>query len=204
MKPIAGIFATITAFSPVVGEAATTYTNQSAFQAALDDSFTLIDTSENGGASTETLSAATPNATFFGPQSSVRGYDGVLLNGQFFLGEATPSLGLTFDTPVNGVGALTFTIDGGQVIAFAGPDGTGAEVGRVDYGKGGGFGGLISDMAIRSVIFTCTQDGDLACSLVDPQFGTTSSVTANVPLPASGLLLLGGFGLAAMLRRRGV
>lgn len=183
--------------------AVVTYTDQTSFENALAGGYTVIDTSANKGKTTAELSAQTPGAEFFGPSSSVRS-DGALLNGQFFLGAQTPSLGLNFADGVNGVGVSTHNLaDGGRVLAYSGLNGTGALLGEAGFGGSSIFGGLTSSDLIMSVLFTCEFNGDLACGLNDPIFGTFAAVNpSEVPLPAAAWLFIAGAGALGAARRR--
>ncbi len=181
-----------------------TYSDQAAFEAAAPEGVTIIDTSESIGKTTGELSAETPGAEFFGPSSYVRS-DGALLNGQYFLGAATPSLGLNFADGVNAVGVSTHNIaDGGRILAYSGLNGTGTLLGEADFGGSSIFGGLRSTDLIMSVLFTCEFNYDLACGLNDPVFSVSAGVSpSEVPLPAAAWLFMAGAGFLGAVRRRG-
>ncbi len=184
-----------------------TYSDQTAFQNALTDGFTVIDTSANVGDTTEQLSIETAGAEFFGPSSYVRS-DGLILNGQFFLGAATPSLGINFDGGVAGVGAWANAYDGGRIQIYSGLNGTGTLLGEVGYGSPSGvmFGGITSTDLIYSAIFTCDFNYDLACGLIDPTFGAVTVAdtggASEVPLPAALWLFIAGAGALGAAGRR--
>ena len=178
-----------------VSQAATVqYTSEAAFQAALVNGFTVIDTSIGGpniGKTTAQLSAETAGAEFFGPSSFVRS-DGLIPNGTGGIGG---NLGLNFDPGVTGVGVTSNLGDGGRIQIFDGPDGTGNLIDEVQFGIGAGwpslFGGITSTQEIRSAIFTCEFDSDIFCGLIDPTFGNIIPVPAAAWLFMSALCLLG-------------
>lgn len=178
----------------------TTYTDRASFEAAMD-TLTLVDTSENIGKTTAQLSAETPGATFTGPDSFVRS-DGLIVNGAGFFPN-DPHVGMNFDVPVFGVGATANAFDGGRIQIFSGLNGTGTLLGEAAYGNPSGtmYGGIISDMPILSVIFTCDFNFDLACGLIDPQFGQVS-VQQPVPVPAAAPLMMAGLAAVSRFRRK--
>lgn len=183
--------------------AVVTYTDQASFEAAATEGVTVIGTSESIGKTTGQLSAETPGAEFFGPSSYVRS-DGALLNGQYFLGAATPSLGLNFAGGANSVGVSTHNIDdGGRILAYSGLNGTGTLLGEADFGGSSIFGGLRSTDLIMSVLFTCEFNYDLACGLNDPVFSAFAEVSpSEVPLPAAAWLFIVGAGAIGAAKRR--
>jgi hypothetical protein len=100
---------------------------------------------------------------------------------------------------VNGIGAFSNNIDFGRIRAFSEPNLQGTFLGQVQFGPGS-FGGLISDVLIQSVQFTCDFNADLRCGVYDIQFGTVANDVSAVPEPASLFLL--GTGAAAMIAKR--
>ncbi|PWR03936.1 hypothetical protein DKT77_04290 [Meridianimarinicoccus roseus] len=193
-----------TLLGAVAPAGATTFTDRATFTAALDPGYTLIDTSTFIGQTTADISAATPGATFFGALSSVRS-DDLILNGAGFFGSATPHVGLTFSDPVNGVGVQTNPVDGGRILIYSGPDGSGSLLGSAGFGPSLVFGGITTTAAIGSVVFTCDFNFDLRCGLRDIVFGAVTSDApqpGTVPLPA-GIFLLGStIGLLGASRAR--
>ncbi|MEM6372793.1 MAG: hypothetical protein AAF727_08460 [Pseudomonadota bacterium] len=178
---------------------AATFTDQTAFETALD-SFTLIDTSDYiGDAVADIPLGDLGGATFFGAPSTVRS-DDLILNGSGFFGASTPHVGLSFSTRVTGVGVTSNAIDGGRIQLWSGANGTGTLLGEGSFGGGASaqFGGLIIGEAAGSVVFTCDFNSDLKCGLRDIVFGSTP---APVPLPAGLPLLLGALGLLGWMRR---
>lgn len=122
------------------------------------------------------------------------GRDRLILNGFGFGGEVA----FDFDNDVFGVGALSNFIDYGRIRAFSGTGLSGDFIGEVTM-SAGGFGGLISSQAIRSIEVTCDFNGDLACGVYDLQF--SSQPSSSVPAPLSvGYLLLGLLSLALARR----
>ncbi|MEM9840541.1 MAG: hypothetical protein AAF830_15490, partial [Pseudomonadota bacterium] len=177
----------------------TVYTDRASFEAAMD-TLTLVDTSANVGKTTSQLSAETPGATFTGPSTFVRS-DGLIVNGAGFY-PTNPHVGMNFDVPVFGVGATANAFDGGRIQIFSGLNGTGQLLGEAAYGNPSGtmYGGIISDMPILSVVFTCDFNFDLKCGLIDPQFGQ-ASFQQPVPVPAAAPLMVAGLGLMASRRK---
>lgn len=199
--------------------AVTLYTDQASFQAAFTGSFTLVnlDAGSLGALSPGyNVQSAPADAAFNALGIDFTGLDPIVAAGQDFQipvpgrdrliiygsGAIGGQITLNFLNPVSGVGWRSNTGDGGRVIAYAGLGQSGAEIGTANVASGG-FGGLISDMAIQSVTITCDFDYDLYCGAYDIQFGTLAR-TAPVPEPASWAMLIGGLGLvgAAMRRRR--
>ncbi len=209
------------AFSAAGAQAATTaYPSQSGFEAALDGDFTLINLDALSGVVGKTFAdteLATPfgaaGLTSIGINSVVAAgnagqnptpRDRLLANGATFGGQ----LAFDFATGVNGVGAWSNWIDGGRVRIFSGAGLTGF-IGEAGFGGAptgafnAGFGGITSDVLIRSVQITCDFNGDFRCGVYDIQFGTFA-VEGGVPEPGTWALMIGGFGLmgAAIRRRR--
>ncbi len=183
----------------------TTFGDQAAFVAALDGGSTLVDVSASIGANLVQLSAITPGATFFGPNTSVRS-DALIPHGQGFFGTTNQHVGLNFETTVNGVGVTSNLFDGGRIQAYSGLNGTGTLLG--EHGFGGNtvaslFGGLITDQPILSVVYTCDFNFDLACGVIDPVFGLSTSALSSdpVPLPAGAFLFMAGLGALGVARR---
>lgn len=211
------IFALVAA-AAVAGPASAavvTYGSQAGFQSAFDGGFTLVNFDTLGGlpagyrlddpaaaAALASLGVDSVglNAQVLGGQDfqtpTVR--DRIIANGDFFGG----LVAFDFASAVNGVGAYSNTIDFGRIRAFSGAGLTGTFLGEVQFGPGA-FAGLTSDVAIRSVQFTCDFNADLACGVYDVQFGTFATGITPVPEPATWALMILGFGLAgAGLRRR--
>lgn len=182
-----------------------TYTDQTAFEAALSEGHTTIDTSAHVGKTTAQLSALYDGAAFFGAESYVRS-DGLIVNGLGFFGAVTPHVGLNFESGVTGVGAWANAFDGGRIQIFSGLNGTGTLLGEAAYGHPGGvmFGGITSTDLILSAIFTCDFNYDLACGLIDPTFGNitlSDTGVSEVPLPAAAWVFLAGLGAIGAARR---
>lgn len=205
MKLFKGLAATLLTMmsGAAYANTVTAYDNEALFQAAIGGA-TVIDTSANIGDTTEQLSIETPGATFFGPSSFVR-FDALIPNGQGFFGPTTPHIGLNFDVPVLGVGAFSNAFDGGRIQAYSGLNGGGDFLGEVNFGSAGNvvqFGGITVNVGIMSVIFTCDFNFDLACGVIDPQFGGTPSVSNPVPVPAALPLFLAGLAGLGLRRAR--
>lgn len=187
--------------APGANAVTVTYSDQTAFHAALTGGFTLIDVSNYRGWTTAQLSAEFDEVTFIGQGSYVRS-DNLIPHGAYF-SRPVPHVGLNFDTGVNGVGIWSNPIDGGTIQIYSGLNGTGDLLGTAAFGGRAPslFGGIISTDIIRSAFFTCEYNYDLACGLIDPSFGTVT--TSAVPLPAAAWLLGAGLlGLAGIGSRR--
>jgi|GEM_PF-2046760 len=199
-----GIAIAITMSSTAQAVTTTYYGNasQPTFQSLMDISFGIVDVSTYPtGTTTATISAGIADANFFSAPNSYVRSDDLIPNGPTFLGAEHPHVGLNFLSGVNGVGVYANTFDGGKIQVFDGYDGTGNLLGEAAYGNAGGnaafnFGAITSNVLIRSVIFTCEFNGDLACGVIDPQWGTGTSFSSvsDVPLPAAAWLLLAGIG----------
>ncbi|WP_425101650.1 hypothetical protein [Tropicibacter sp. S64] len=207
---IAGLALTLSGLSGAGNAAVTTYYGNSfqpGFASMMDLGYGIVDVSTyTTGTTTTTISATFSNVDFFDlPNSYVRN-DDLIPNGAGVFGATNPHVGLNFLDGVNGVGVFANTFDGGRILIYDGFDGTGSLLGEAAYGSAAGnaafnFGAITSDTLIKSAVFTCEFNSDLACGVIDPQWGTGSAFISAVPLPASGLLLGAGFGLLAMRRR---
>jgi hypothetical protein len=216
LRLLAGMAAfSICCAAPAAAATITTYGSQSAFQAALDGSFTLINLDAapfNAFASGYRLDDAGPAAALL-----AAGIDSVGFNAQVLAGQngQTPTnrdrliangagfgglIAFNFVSPVNGIGAFSNNIDFGRVRAFSGANLGGDFLGQVQFGPGG-FGGLTSMQSIGSVQFTCDHNSDLRCGVYDIQFGTFAPNNA-IPEPASWALMIVGFGLLGWHVRR--
>lgn len=189
------------------------YSDQAAFEAALDGSHTLVNFDTLGGfAAGYRLGDAGPaaalaalgvdsvglNALVAGGQDfqTPTARDRIILNGAAFGGH----IAFDFVSAVNGVGAFSNNIDYGRVRLFSGTGLTGTFLGEAQFGPGA-FGGLTTDVGARSAEFTCDFNGDMACGVYDLQFGTFAG--AGVPEPTAWALMIVGFGAAGgQLRRR--
>jgi|KBSSwiStaDraftv2_1062776.scaffolds.fasta_scaffold786781_1 hypothetical protein len=141
------------------------------------------------------------NATVLAGQNgqiTTPGRDRLILNGSGFNGTLVNNGEIVINLlgSVNGVGGFSNVGDGGRILAYSGPGGTGTLLGQTTFANGG-FGGLIltSDV-IASVQFTCDFNSDKKCGVYDIQFGRVSAV----PEPVSGLLTLAGLGTLAACR----
>lgn len=204
----------------------TAYTSQSDFQTALDQSYTFVDflTGPLSGSGYVPLTANDPRllplgldiitADTRGFQSQhVQFYPGVqqtqayashvpiLFNGSGTVSNAD-DFAVNFVGGANGFGYVSNRIDGGVIEFYAGADLSGPLVGTVAVTGAGGFFGGISDMLFRSARITCDFNGDYTCGVTDLQFGTSTPPISPVPLPATGLLLVGALGGMGLMRRR--
>ena len=190
--------------------------SQSAFQTALDGSFTLVNLDAgalDGLPNSYRVEDAGPAALFLGlgidffnynaevrtgqdGQIATPGRDRLILNGTGFGGV----IGINFTIGVNGVGALSNNIDGGRVQIYSGANFGGAFLGEKQFGPGALFGGLTSDIQILSARFTCGFNADLRCGVYDIQFGTFTQEEEGIPAPANAAIVL--VGLAAIAARR--
>jgi hypothetical protein len=206
--------------STSAGAATVAYTSQAAFQTALDGpGYKLVNFDTLGGLSAGyRLDDAAPAAALAGLGLDSIGYNAQVVAGQDF---QTPTardrlidngvgfgghIAFSFATAVNGVGAFSNNIDYGRVRLFSNADLTGF-LGEAFFGKTAPFGGITSDVGVRSVQFTCDFNGDLKCGVYDIQFGTFAPPppppTGGIPEPGSWALMILGFGGAgAMIRSR--
>ena len=176
-----------------------TYTDRTAFEAALSD-VTTIDTSSHIGSTTFAIDDDPIYGgafQFTGPDAYVRG-DDLILNGLGFHGSIIPHVTINFASGVNGVGVTTNLFDGGRILIYDGQNASGNLLGTANFGTNGLFGGIISTDLIGSAVFTCDFNSDLKCGLRDPVYGTS----ANVPAPAPLVLFLFGLGCLALGRVR--
>jgi len=191
-----------------------TYNNQAVFESELTGDFTLVNLDApplSGFASGYRVEDPLPAAAFLTLGVDFFGFNAQVLAGQNF---QTPTnrdrliangtgnggvLALNFVDAVNGIGAFSNNIDFGRIRAFSEPNLQGTFLGQVQFGPGS-FGGLISDVLIQSVQFTCDFNADLRCGVYDIQFGTVANDVSAVPEPASLFLL--GTGAAAMIAKR--
>jgi len=195
-----------------------TYTNETDFQNALTNGFTLV----NLDAPPLNQYAGGYRVEDIGPSSAFAslGIDFQFVNAQVIDGRAfeIPKAGrdrliangagwngnIAFDlfSPENGIGAWSNFIDGGIIKVYDGPGLTGNLIGSANL-NGGSFGGLISSDLVRSVQITCDFNSDLKCGVFDIQFGTTAPA---VPVPATiwllSLGLIGLFGEGKWVRRK--
>lgn len=79
---------------------------------------------------------------------------------------------VSFDlvTPATAIGAWANIGDGGRIQAYSEPLTAGDLLGEADFGGASDFGGMITDMPIRSVRITCDFNFDLVCGVFDIQF----------------------------------
>jgi len=168
-----------------------TYNNESNFQSAASNRFTLVNLDApplNQYASGYRVEDAAPSSNFaslgvdfqfvnaqvVGGQANQipkAGRDRLILNGIGFDGN------IAFDirSPANGIGAWSNFIDGGTIKAYDGRGLTGNLLGVANL-NGGSFGGLISDSSvIRSAQITCDFNYDLKCGVFDIQHGSSFS-----------------------------
>jgi len=195
-----------------------TYTNETDFQNALTNGFTLV----NLDAPPLNQYASGYRVEDIGPSSDFAslGIDFQFVNAEVLAGQAyqLPKAGrdriinngigwngnIVFDllSPMNGIGAWSNFGDGGIIKAYDGLGLTGSLIGVANL-NGGSFGGLISIDLVRSVEITCDFNADLRCGVFDIQSGTTISA---VPAPATiwliGSGLLGFFGMRTNLTSR--
>lgn len=202
-------------------QASTAYANEAEFQGALTGSFTLLNLDApplSVFASGYHVEDAGPAASFaaFGLnfthvnafvlggqdyQTAKPARDRLLLNGDAFYGNGINSGNIVFDmlVPAHGIGMWTNSGDIGRIRAFTGAGLTGTLIGEADIVVGG-FGGLVSDVAIGSVEVLCEWQ-DHACGVYDLQFGTVA--TAAVPEPQTYALMLAGLAaIGSSMRRR--
>jgi hypothetical protein len=205
-----------------VSAAVVTYTDESAFQTALTGSFTLanLDAAPFSAGAVSAGDAAflslgidivTPTTILNGQafQLPKPGRDRMLVNGTGN-GLISADFTLNFTAPQSGVGALPNVNnnigDGGHIRVYSGLNLTGALLGEADFGvPTGSFGGITSDLGIRSVQITCEFDPDLDCGIYDLQFGTVAGGPIVVPIPAALPLFataLVGLGVIGWRRRR--
>ena len=195
--------------------ATVSYTDQAAFEAALNGSHTLVnlDAAPLGAfPSGYRLDDAAPaaallslgldsiglNAQVVDNQNfqTVTDRDRLIINGQAVGGQ----IAFNFTDEVNGVGAFSNDIDFGRVRLFSESNLGGVLLGEAQFGPGG-FGGITSDALIRSVQFTCDFNQDLTCGVFDIQFGVFADSSA-VPEPATWAMMLIGFGTVGYSMRR--
>lgn len=187
------------------GAYASTFTDRSNFISELD-TWTEVDTSSFAGLTTLNPSVSFTAGSFFGPDAYIRtgAEAGLIENGVGFYGTTNPHVGINFVGIVNAVGVSSNPRDGGTILLYSGLDGTGSVVGSVGFGHPGGagpdFGGIVMAGSAKSAVFTCDFDFDLKCGLYDPIFGYKQ--VAQIPVPASSVLLVGGLGLLIGARRR--
>jgi hypothetical protein len=203
-------------------QASTAYTNEASFQSALTGGVTLVNLDApplSAFASGYHVEDAGPAASFAGfglnftlvnafvlsgqdHQIAKPGRDRLLLNGDAFYGNSVNSGNLAFDflAPVHGIGMLTNNRDVGRIRAFTGAGLSGTLIGEADIVVGG-FGGLVSDVAIGSVEVLCEWE-DHACGVYDLQFGRLAMVPNPVPEPQTYALMLAGLGVMVLLARR--
>lgn len=188
--------------------AETTFTNQVDFEAALPESFKLIDLeSQLSANNVNDFDLTGFGATFFGPNATIRSgdngqtegdHDRIILNGAGF-NPNFPSIGLNFSQDFDGVGAFSNFIDGGRIRLFSEINGQGDLIGEVGFGGGnaggGNFGGITTDQSFQSAVITCEFNSDLKCGVFDIQFGMFNMPTKSVPEPS---ILLGLFSLGTV------
>ena len=205
-------------------QASTAYTDEASFQAALTGGFTLVNLDApplSAFASGYHVEDAGPAASFAAlglnfthvnafvlggqdHQIAKPARDRLLLNGDAFYGNSVNSGNIAFDllAPIHGIGMLTNNRDVGRIRAFTGAGLTGTLIGEADIVVGG-FGGLVSDVAIGSVEVLCEWE-DHACGVYDLQFGALASANP-VPEPETYALMLAGLvaiGLSVRRRQR--
>ena len=196
-------------------EAFTTFTNRTAWQAAVDaiaGSVTTTDTFSNNIASAQTitLDSGIVSANSFPPavafeDNSVSG--GLFLNStDGDASSASTTITWTFPSPVFAFGADFLNTNPNQLNLTGNFDGTGNQTLLVNNSIGGanGFLGIIGNANFRSIVFG-TNTNDLDIFQIDSaSFASVASVPVAVPEPGmiTGLVFLGGGLVVRRLAKR--
>lgn len=213
---LATVFTTTLVLSSVSSaEAFTTFTNRTAWQAAVDaiaGSVTTTDTFSNNIASAQTITLDSgivstnsfPPAVADGNNSVNKGIFGNTTDGDG--NEASATITWTFPSPVFAFGADFIDAAAGRLNLTGNFDGTGNQTLLVNNSIGGanGFLGIIGNANFSSIVFgnnTTTTDTFFIGSA---SFASVASVPVAVPEPGmiTGLVFLGGGLVVRCLAKR--
>jgi hypothetical protein len=213
---LATVFTTTLVLSSVSSaEAFTTFTNRTAWQAAVDaiaGSVTTTDTFTNNIASAQTITLDSgivsansfPPAVMFG-DNSVSG--GLFNNATDGDGDgASATITWTFPSPVFAFGADFLSTDAGRLNLTGNFDGTGNQTLLVNNSIGGpdGFLGIIGNANFSSIVFGNNITFLDTFQIDSASFASVASVPVAVPEPGmiTGLVFLGGGLVVRCLAKR--
>ncbi len=212
---LATVFTTTLVLSSVSSaEAFTTFTNRTAWQAAVDaiaGSVTTTDTFTNNIASAQTITLdsgivsanSSPPAVAFGDNSVSGGFFNNSTDGD--ARDASATITWTFPSPVFAFGADFLSANNGGLNLTGNFDGTGNQTLLVNNSIGGanGFLGIIGNANFSSIVFGNNTTLDVF-DIDSASFASVASVPVAVPEPGmiTGLVFLGGGLVVRCLAKR--
>ncbi|GEA27622.1 hypothetical protein MiAbW_02189 [Microcystis aeruginosa NIES-4325] len=213
---LATVFTTTLVLSSVSSaEAFTTFTNRTAWQAAVDaiaGSVTTTDTFTNNIASAQTITLdsgivsanSSPPAVAFGDNSVSGGFFNNATDGD--AGNASATITWTFPSPVFAFGADFTSANAGGLNLTGNFDGTGNQTLLVNDSIGGenGFLGIIGNANFSSIVFGNNITTTDTFFIDSASFASVASVPVAVPEPGmiTGLVFLGGGLVVRCLAKR--
>ncbi len=213
---LATVFTTTLVLSSVSSaEAFTTFTNRTAWQAAVDaiaGSVTTTDTFTNNIASAQTITLDSgivsansfPPAVMFGDNSVGGGLFNNATDGD--ASDASATITWTFPSPVFAFGADFLSTNPGWLNLTGNFDGTGNQTLLVNDSIGGadGFLGIIGNANFSSIVFGNNTTSLDTFHIDSASFASVASVPVAVPEPGmiTGLVFLGGGLVVRCLAKR--
>lgn len=213
---LATVFTTTLVLSSVSSaEAFTTFTNRTAWQAAVDaiaGSVTTTDTFSNNIASAQTITLdsgivsanSSPPAVAFGDNGVSGGFFNNATDGD--AGSASATITWTFPSPVFAFGADFLDANNGWLNLTGNFDGTGNQTLLVNNSIGGanGFLGIIGNANFSSIVFGSNTIFSDVFQIDSASFASVASVPVAVPEPGmiTGLVFLGGGLVVRRLAKR--